>query len=210
MSKSVRLKSSRLSTARLYLMIAAGALIAPIAAITPAAAQVTEVPPVAGDYETISGSATVTAIDPATRMVTLKLADGTSVAVKAGDEVKNFAQIKVGDTVTATYAQSVRFELRKPGSKMPSFMAADAAGAAKPGAKPAGGVMRATALTATIVSVDTAANTVDVVPQGGGAIHTFHVREPSRQAMLKDVKPGQLLTMIYTEAFALSVQPSKT
>jgi hypothetical protein len=43
--------------------------------------------------------ATVTAIDQSTRMVTLKGPKGDSVTFKASEEVRNLAQVKVGDEV---------------------------------------------------------------------------------------------------------------
>ena len=194
-------------SARLSLLCAALAF-APLASPRHAAAQ-TAVPAVAGDYESVTGSATVAAIDPATRTVTLRDADGASVAVTAGDEVRNFDQIKVGDTVNATYAQSVHYKLYPAGSKLPNMVAASAAGAAKPGAKPGAAAGSETEVTFSILSVDTAANTLDVIPQGGGRVHTLHVQDPARQALLKTVQPGQFLTVTYTQAFALTVQPAK-
>ena len=58
-------------------------------------------------------SAQVVAIDKATRTVTLKGPQGNVVDVVAGDEVKNFAQIKVGDFVVVRYAEALTLELRK-------------------------------------------------------------------------------------------------
>ena len=48
-------------------------------------------------------------IDYKTRMVTLVGADGEPFTIKAGDEVKNLAQVKVGDEVVATYYQSIAY-----------------------------------------------------------------------------------------------------
>ena len=60
-------------------------------------------------------SATVTAIDPATRKVTLVKTDGTNVTFVAGPEVANFAQIQVGDQVKATWTDKVLIFVPKPG-----------------------------------------------------------------------------------------------
>ncbi len=166
------------------------------------------VPSLAGDYETLTEKAAITAINPATRMVTLKGPDGAEIAMKAGPEVHNFSQIKVGDTVNAVYAQSVHFKLHAAGTKAPDMSVASAAGAAKPGAKPGAGAVQQTVVTLSIAAVDMDAKTVDLVPENGGPVQTLHVREAPRQAMLKHVKPGDLLTIVYTEAFALSVQPA--
>ena len=58
-------------------------------------------------------SATVVGIDKATRTVTLKGPNGDVVDIVASDEVKNFDQIKVGDSVVARYAQALTLELKK-------------------------------------------------------------------------------------------------
>lgn len=44
----------------------------------------------------------VESIDKATRSVVLKNAKGEQMKIVAGDEVKNFDQIKIGDNVVAT------------------------------------------------------------------------------------------------------------
>ena len=48
---------------------------------------------------TVKLTATITAIDKATRDVTLKGPQGNDVTVTASPEVKNFDQLKVGDQV---------------------------------------------------------------------------------------------------------------
>ena len=57
--------------------------------------------------DTIKASALVTAIDKATRKVTLKGAKGEPFDVVAGDEVKNFDQIAVGDEVKIAYIREI-------------------------------------------------------------------------------------------------------
>src|SRR5262245_4382377 len=57
-------------------------------------------------------TATVVAVDKATRTITLKGPKRT-VDVVAGDEVKNFDQIKVGDRVVVKYVEALTLELKK-------------------------------------------------------------------------------------------------
>src|SRR5262249_40038612 len=52
-------------------------------------------------------TAQVVAIDKASRTVTLKGPKGNVVEVVAGDEVKNFAQIKLGDFVAVSFVQAL-------------------------------------------------------------------------------------------------------
>ncbi len=57
--------------------------------------------------DTYQGTATVTAIDAAERKVTLVTPDGRKETFKAGPEVVNFPQIKVGDQVKATLTEAL-------------------------------------------------------------------------------------------------------
>ena len=61
-------------------------------------------------------TATVEAIEANSRTITLKKPDGTFVTTVAGPEVKRFAEIKIGDKVTARYYENVVI-LMKPNSE---------------------------------------------------------------------------------------------
>ncbi|MEO8753932.1 MAG: hypothetical protein ABI624_14780, partial [Casimicrobiaceae bacterium] len=92
--------------------------------------------------ETTRIGATITAIDKASRDVTLKGPQGNLVTVTAGPEVKNFDQLKVGDQVELAYIEALTLELRKSG-KMVVGRTEQAGGmAAKPGAMPGAAVGR--------------------------------------------------------------------
>src|SRR5262245_32948458 len=82
-------------------------------------------------------TAQVTALDKATRTVTLKGPKGRSVDVIAGDAVKNFDQIRVGDNVTVKYVEALTMELKKTKAK-PDAKGEVAAVRAAPGERPAG------------------------------------------------------------------------
>jgi len=61
----------------------------------------------------VTRSATITKIDAAKRDITLKRPNGTEVTIRAGEEVKNFDQLKVGDIVTLKQGAALLMELRK-------------------------------------------------------------------------------------------------
>ena len=63
--------------------------------------------------DTVKVSATITAIDKATRDVTLKGQQGNLMTVTAGPEVKNFDKLKVGDQVDLQYIEALTLELKK-------------------------------------------------------------------------------------------------
>lgn len=56
--------------------------------------------------ETVRITATVTALNPSTRMVSLKLPDGSTKSLKVGKNV-NLAVVKVGDNVTIRHTEAM-------------------------------------------------------------------------------------------------------
>src|SRR6266581_4726615 len=74
-------------------------------------------PGMVGVAQTVKVTATITAIDKATRDVTLKGPQGNEITVTAGPEVKNFANMKVGDQVNAEYVEALTLELKKGGGQ---------------------------------------------------------------------------------------------
>ena len=68
-----------------------------------------------GVAEVVKMTATITAIDKATRDVTLKGPQGNEVVLTAGPDVKNFDQMKVGDPVDVEYVEALTLELKKGG-----------------------------------------------------------------------------------------------
>ncbi len=154
--------------------------------------------------------ARVVSVDAATRMVTLRFANGKTTSIKLGPDVRNFAQIKAGDEVIAVLEHAVTYAVLKAGTKQPSVVVAGEVGRTKKGAKPGAEATRQVALTMLIVGVNATANTLDVVPQEGGSIQTLTVRNKERQAYLKQIQPGQLLSVVITDSVAVTVRPAGT
>lgn len=148
-------------------------------------------------------TATVEAIDPANRMVTLKGPKGNLYDVKAGDEVKNFSQIEVGDKVTARYYQAVAVEVRKPGEAPgPAATQKETMGRAKPGEKPAGFAAEQTTITTTVTAIAPDKSSVTLKGPEGKTTQVS-VRDPRN---LEKVKVGDQVMITYTEAMAVSVE----
>jgi hypothetical protein len=80
---------------------------------TTGAAAVTSEPGKASAVRTVEMSAQVVGIDKATRTLTLKRPKGEVVDLVAGDEVKRFDQIKVGDSIVARYIEALTLEVKK-------------------------------------------------------------------------------------------------
>ena len=89
----------------------------------------------------VSITASVEAIDKATRTVTLKGPRGNIVDVTGGPEVRNFDQIKVGDFVVVRYAEALSLELKKGGGD-PRAQREEGSRARRAGAQPAAGARR--------------------------------------------------------------------
>lgn len=150
-------------------------------------------------------SAQVITIDKATRTVTLKGPKGKIVDVVAGDEVKNFDQIKLGDLVVVRYAEALSLELKKTGGGQDPSVIEETV-QAKPGARPAVAGTRQVSALAKVVAVDPKASTITVKGPKGKVV-TLNVQNPDQ---FKVVKKGDQIEVTYTEALALSVEPATT
>ena len=97
-------------------------------------------------------SAKVKAINKKNRVVTLKYPDGKESKIKCGPEVRNFAQIHVGDDVTATFMETV--ELFVTGASKPSADRTTEVKRARLGSKPGFSAIDAVEVKATVVAID--------------------------------------------------------
>ena len=151
--------------------------------------------------EQFKETATVTAIDPATRKVTLVKTDGSKVSFVAGPEVANFAQIAVGDQVKAAVTDKVSIFVPKPGVPA-ADLAAGVLALAPLGEKP-GGVMADTVqFTAKVTAVSLWHHTATLqLPDGSSK--TFKVRP---DVTLTKETVGMDVVIRVTAAVAISVE----
>lgn len=161
-----------------------------------------------GDVAVTTVRARITAIDSHTRTLTLRGPAGNQFTVVAGPEVRNFAQIRRGDEVVARYTQSIAYVITKPGTKLPDVAVADGGVRAAPGDKPGMAIGRRVAVTGTIVGIDPVGHVLSVVDQHGGAVRNLAVQDPERQAALASLQVGQMITVVFTEAVAVAVEPA--
>jgi hypothetical protein len=183
--------------------VVVAALAAPVSAQT-GGAVVAKAPGMVGVAETVKATATITAIDAATRAVTLKGPEGKEMTVTAGPEVKNFAQLKVGDKVDLQYVEALTLELKKGSTAPVSRTEQAGAAAAKPGEKPAGAVGRQVTIVAEVVGLDPKTQTVTL--KGPQRTVDLKVKDP---AQFKLVAKGDRVEATYTEAMAIAVEPAK-
>ena len=190
--------------------IAAAACFLGLAPAPPAAAQgnptLTNVVP---ESEAITLQAKISAIDPKTRAVTLVGANGTAVTVTAGPAVR-LELLKAGDSVDAKYYRSVGFVVSpsQAGNNAPTSTARMTQVLARPAKTPGGDAVRLTTVSATVVGLNVAARTVDVVNPSGGGVYTIHVTDRERAAKLGLLKVGDTVTAVISEALAVSITPA--
>ena len=184
------------------------ALVTSAAITVPAAAQnggvaVTSTPGQVGVTKAVQISAIITAIDKATREVTLKGPKGKELTLTVGPDVKNFDKFKVGDLVNATYVEALTLKLVKGGGEVVETTEQAAAVAAKPGEKPAGAVGRQITVVANVIALDPASQTITL--KGPKQTVDLMVHDP---AQFKRIAVGDQIRATYSEALAMALEPA--
>ncbi len=150
-------------------------------------------------------TATVTAVDPKTRMITLRDVDGeTAVTFKASQEMRNLEQLKVGDRVTVEYYESVAIQVQPPGDPVNDVRAA--VDRAEPGDKPGGVLAQHTTITAIVEKLDKK-NSMATLRGQKGDLQTITVRDPKK---LANVNVGDRVVITYTEIVTAAVRAPST
>ena len=149
------------------------------------------------------GMATVEAVDMESREVSLRLADGELMTFVAGDEVRNLAQVKVGDRVVVEYDIGLVMALNPSASGMRSRVDRVETGRAELGQKPAAVVRKTIEATATVMAVDRQARTLTL--KGAQRTVTLPVAD---DIDISNVKVGDQVDAVYQESLAISVQPA--
>jgi arginine repressor len=154
--------------------------------------------------------ATVTDVDKANRLVTLRTDDGREETIKCGPEVRNFDQIEKGDKVAAEYYEATVIFARKPeaaagaasGAAQPTAATASKAELAPLGAKPGGIITDVTEVTATVQDIDYAKRQMTLRgPRGNAKVVNIADDVPN----IESVKKGDEIVLRHTEALAISV-----
>jgi hypothetical protein len=159
--------------------------------------------------EAVTLQAKIAAIDPGTRAVTLVGANGHQVTVTAGSAVR-LEMLKVGDNVDAQYFRSVGFMVSPPkgGTGTPVSDDQMTQMIAQRVEAPGGVGIRLTKVSGTVVGIDLSSHSIDVVNPSGGGVYTIDVTEPSRIAALEQLKVGDTISAVVSEALAVSIQPA--
>lgn len=167
-------------------------------------ADVATAPGKANIMEAVSAQAKVTAIDMASRKVSLTNAAGEAFDIIAGEQVTNLANLKVGDTVALRYLQMLDLELIKGGAGVRQRIVEVAADKAGAGEKPGAGVARKVTLYGDVIAVDKAQQTITVK----GVDHTLmlKVHDPAQLAL---IAKGDQIKAVQTQAVGIGIVPEK-
>jgi hypothetical protein len=145
-------------------------------------------------------TATVTGIDAPKRDVTLVTQNGRKTTYKAGPEVVNFAQIRVGDQVKAVLTEEVAVFIGS--GAPPSAIAGVGVALAPVGAKPGGVMVDTKQMTAKVTAVDAKKHKVTFeLPDG-----TSKTVKAGKKVDLSNVKIGDNVTIQVGEGLAITVE----
>jgi Cu/Ag efflux protein CusF len=145
----------------------------------------------------------IEALDAATRKVTIRKTDGTVVTTVAGPEITRFADVQVGDTITARYYDTLVLRVKEPGE--PEVASATRGTTGSDQAAPGGTKAKQLVLTVTITAIDPTVPSISFTGPEGWK-HTSSVQDP---AALAKVKVGDRVDIVWTEALLVSLDRSK-
>jgi translation elongation factor P/translation initiation factor 5A len=158
----------------------------------------------------IEATATVEAVDMDNRLVTIKGPDGRLTTIRAGEEVKNLSQVKVGDKVNIKYYEGTALNIHKPGKETPELgttVTGSMSRTAPLGAKPAGEAEAVVTTTVEIAEVDPYKKTISFRSPDKG-YRTVSVKDSHLEHYLKELKAGDVVEVVSTESMAIAVEPA--
>ena len=179
------------------IFVAAAAL--SVAALAPAAVAQDKGAVVVGQTEAV---VTVIKLDRKARRVTFQGPRGNQVTMIVPEEAKNLDQVRVGSLFNVKYVEAVAVSLQRGGQ--PSVGVDQTVRLAPKGGNPGGVVVNTARVSAKVVAIDYTDREIAVKgPQGN--IRSFRVAEEVQG--FGDVKVGDSINVVYSEALALDMVP---
>jgi Cu/Ag efflux protein CusF len=177
--------------------------VALLATLPVAAAAAAQTPAPITKQNKVTVTATIKAINAATRSVTLKAENGDEDTFTVGPEVVRFDQLKVGDTIKASYYESLVFQVLKPGAPAPPAGTGLAAGRLKD--TPGGVIGKQETTTVTVKAVDVNVPSITVTTADGRTL----TRKIAEKKNLDGVKAGDKIEITFTQAVVVSAEAAK-
>ena len=150
-----------------------------------------------------TATATVTAVNPETREFTIREEDGELFTLIAGEDVRNFDQVEVGDLVVVRQQIGMVMQLSPSKSGLRERTDRVEVGRAEPGQKPAGIIRKTVEAVVTVVALDAQERTVTLK----GPLRTVTL-PVSDDINLDAIEVGDEVDAIYQESLAISVEPA--
>jgi hypothetical protein len=144
----------------------------------------------------------VLSIDLASRKVSLAGPDGKATELVVGPEVKNLAQVKVGDRVITHFSRNLSVSLRKGSGIRETSIKSDSSNAAvghKPGAAAADEIN----FVADVIAVNSAAQRITIKGAKGRSIK-LDIKDPD---VFKQIAVGDQVEGTYLQVLAIGVLP---
>ncbi len=157
--------------------------------------------PAAAMAESIKGVSSVQKINAKTREVTLKREDGSLVTLVAGEEVRNFDQIRVGDIVEVEVTESLAIALEPAFTQVRERRDEYSGYRAKLGEKPAARTVHTVDAVGTVEAIDPKTREITVK----GAKQTV-VLKVGESVDLANIKKGDNVRAIYEETISIQVK----
>ncbi len=176
--------------------VASAALVSPLAGTAMAQTKT-----LTGDTTVVTAS--IEAIERASRSVTLKKDNGEYVTITVPKDVVKFDAMKVGDKLTVRYYDNIVLRLKAPGEKAQDSDSAAVTGTA--GVKPGGTAATQRTITATITQLDPKIPSITFTGPNGWK-YSSKVQDTEA---LKKVKVGDRVDITWTEAVLISVEEPK-
>jgi hypothetical protein len=152
---------------------------------------------------------TILAINPANRTVVIQSPERDTLTYKALDRVTNFASLKPGQLVDIRYYRVMDYLVAKTTPEvidMAREMLKDPARA--PGIPGTQVKAKLWLLQGMVVRTDLPAKKVEIVdPNGGTIIRSPWIKTPEGQAELEKFKPGDMVTLVFSERSAFEITP---
>ena len=165
--------------------------------------------PELGKVDEIAIRGTILAINRANRTLVVESAERDTLTFKAIDRVTGFDSLKPGQRVDMRYYRVTDYLVAKTTPEMTEMARSILSDPARAPGLP-GTQMRARlwSLSGMVVRTDMAAKKVEIVdPSSGEIIRSPWIKTPEGQAELAKFKPGDMVTMVFSERSAFEITP---
>jgi hypothetical protein len=163
--------------------------------------------PVMSTAQMTTVRAKVLAVDLKNRTVDVQGPKGNKWTILCDERVRNLPQVKVGDNVVLKYYEAVALAIHKAGTAKVGLVKTEKLDRAEPGARPHGVLTEKTTANVEVLVVNRGDNSVTFKNTEG---HTewVKVKDPKLKPYVKQLKVGDIVSITYEEAVAVSVEPA--